>query len=231
MVADPADMWQSMTWSLGGLVGGLVGPAGRKDSRQPGRLLLVRLGSSFEAAAAAAASTNLQSCFPSCCCSAAGWIIFYILILIQQQYKNAFLTKLMYCKLTLFRMRVIQMAAAVTVAEIRPWDPGLQSPQKHTHFCCCCCPRSRTFCVTTSTFLTFCISRTLIALFWPFGWRKVIWGGGALWEVKGSARRGKSGGTEESNQINIIIPMAHRSLCHTHKIFYFYDDIIQNRGK
>ena len=57
------------------------------------------------------------------------------------------------------------------------------------------------------------------------------WGGGVRWEVKGSARRGKSGGTEESNQINIIIPMAHRSLCHTHKIFYFYDDIIQNRGK
>ena len=56
------------------------------------------------------------------------------------------------------------------------------------------------------------------------------WGGGVRWEVKGSARRRKSGGTEESNQINIIIPMAHCSLCHTHKIFYFYDDIIQNRA-
>ena len=56
------------------------------------------------------------------------------------------------------------MAAAVTaVAEIRPWDSGLERPPKHTHYCCCCCSRSWTSCVTTSTFLTFCISRTLIA--------------------------------------------------------------------
>ena len=97
---------------------------------------------------------------------------------------------------------------------ICPWDAGsLQRPSKAPKARHCYClwgrPRSlllrhfRPFWPFASLSLllphSYCPSLTFCA------WRKVIWWEGERTGGQRAARRGKSGGTEESNQINIII--------------------------
>ena len=96
---------------------------------------------------------------------------------------------------------------------ICPWDAGsLQRPSKAPKPRHCYClwgrPRSlllrhfRPFWPFASLLVlshSYCPSLTFCA------WRKVIWWEGERTGGQRAARRGKSGGTEESNQINIII--------------------------